>query len=719
MTQEELRKLTVFLAFANSVERPLAELEAELESIREIISTLDADRNSPINLQLYGKIKIDQLSKVLSLYRDTLYVFHFAGHANGEILQIEDGSANGQGLAGLLNRAEQLKLVFLNGCATWGHVQRLFEARIPAVIATSNKIGDRTASTFSRLFYEEFVARHRSLEEAFNSAKNRLILDDEVKVRDLIIHKKPLNIQPEQTGLPASWGLYLNPLYSQDQVLDWQIIKSYPFNIVITSPSTANMPALYRNPYIVGSAIKGDAPFFGRQEMLNRILGFDGQSLLLLGIRRIGKTSLLRQLEKRFTASNQKIAIYLNLQGLDSSQEMGKELLRVIRSAAKMHSLIAGFQTDTSGDLNQVLQSWIEFCEEQNLSSLLLFDEGDQLEKLSTEDLSNFKNAIDRSSLISLVITGTRSLRSLEIKEIQLVSLASATEVQKLKIFEVMELEDLLTQNNQVQVDSKVRETIKNTSGQHPYLAQYIAHKLYAEGKLRSIEDVPQATTLGNDLYLVFKDEYGRLTEAEQQLMLALHFEQATPLTSLQNNPQLNQAKLRSDLLELEEFGFVKSNKDHYFLNNIFWQQFLEPLRPKQATPPSIFISHHSTNAFLLSRLKVHLSSIKVNILDETNLPPGSIQDAEMETFINAATLIILLLSPDYLVDAQKIQERNAIKSLVAQNKRVIPILACECNWEDEFGKLVILPRDKKPLDQQANLDAILTEITKAIRPLL
>ena len=49
-------------------------------------------------------------------------------------------------------------------------------------------------------------------------------------------------------------------------------------------------------PYVVGQWVRGDR-FYGRQAHLQEILEGPRESLWLLGTRRIGKTSLLRQLE--------------------------------------------------------------------------------------------------------------------------------------------------------------------------------------------------------------------------------------------------------------------------------------------------------------------------------------------------------------------------------------------------------------------------------------
>ena len=52
-----------------------------------------------------------------------------------------------------------------------------------------------------------------------------------------------------------------------------------------------------RNPFIAGSWVRGDN-FFGRADILRDILEGARDSLWVVGARRLGKTSLLKELER-------------------------------------------------------------------------------------------------------------------------------------------------------------------------------------------------------------------------------------------------------------------------------------------------------------------------------------------------------------------------------------------------------------------------------------
>ena len=56
------------------------------------------------------------------------------------------------------------------------------------------------------------------------------------------------------------------------------------------------MTEIRANPYVVGQWVRGER-FYGRSSLIDEILDGPRNSLWVLGTRRIGKTSLLKQLE--------------------------------------------------------------------------------------------------------------------------------------------------------------------------------------------------------------------------------------------------------------------------------------------------------------------------------------------------------------------------------------------------------------------------------------
>lgn len=158
----------VYLAFANAKEAHLGLLKRESREVYRALQPLE--QGGKIAIRREESSAFGELYEDLLAHGENLVVFHYGGHANGDMLALEGGGGNAVGLARLLGQQRSLELVFLNGCATQGHVDLLLEAGVPAVIATSVPIGDQKAQEFSTAFYAA-LAEGRSVAQAFESGR--------------------------------------------------------------------------------------------------------------------------------------------------------------------------------------------------------------------------------------------------------------------------------------------------------------------------------------------------------------------------------------------------------------------------------------------------------------------------------------------------------------------------------------------------------------------
>ncbi|WP_131811861.1 CHAT domain-containing protein, partial [Paraglaciecola hydrolytica] len=209
----------VFLAFANDFDNHLNALKDESRNIFRSLQGLEQDHVLAIHRE--ESAQVDELYNDLLVYDGQIVIFHYAGHADGSMLQLEgaatgaDGSAGAGGIAGLLGQQRSLKLVFLNGCATKDQVKLLHKAGVPAVIATAVKINDSKATCLSTAFYAA-LASGQSIYEAFDSAQNYI----EAKFSTSGEHPLKITRQPnfsfaeeetEPQNYEFEWTLYTRP----------------------------------------------------------------------------------------------------------------------------------------------------------------------------------------------------------------------------------------------------------------------------------------------------------------------------------------------------------------------------------------------------------------------------------------------------------------------------------------------------------------------------
>ncbi|MCO6489887.1 MAG: CHAT domain-containing protein [Phaeodactylibacter sp.] len=152
---------------------------------------------------------IDQIFDVFNNNINRVGLFHYAGHAGGTHLHLEDTKANAKGLAGMIKEHGCLPIVFLNGCSTENQVSLLLEAGVGVVVATKVDVDDEAALAFARWFYKRLAENH-SIERAFNDAKNYLVArelrsDDDFTVQRRKRGGRGIDVKPAT----SAWALYV------------------------------------------------------------------------------------------------------------------------------------------------------------------------------------------------------------------------------------------------------------------------------------------------------------------------------------------------------------------------------------------------------------------------------------------------------------------------------------------------------------------------------
>lgn len=207
----------LYFTFANQEDDHLPKLKREIDEIKDILRPLE--QREFIKLEREESTTTADIVKTLATYPDSIAVFHYAGHATGQSLELEDRAATDKGIAALLGSQASLKLVVLNGCSTQAQVQQLFQAGVKAVIATSVPIGDEKAVLFASTFYRA-LANKRSIQMAFDFAKAAVELTHR-DAPEFAIHRG-LGIMQDTTEEDVPWALYVQEQYA-DEILQWRL----------------------------------------------------------------------------------------------------------------------------------------------------------------------------------------------------------------------------------------------------------------------------------------------------------------------------------------------------------------------------------------------------------------------------------------------------------------------------------------------------------------
>lgn len=215
----------ILLAGAHTEGAPLPELVAEIRSLETILRPLH--ERGIWGLLSNRAANLDDIFGTFTRQHGTVAIFHYAGHANQQVVHLE-GGGQVQGIAELFGLTQEagLQLVFLNGCASAGMVGDLHRAGVSAVIATSCPIGDQLARDFAACFYQTWAMEGKTLEQAFQTAVAFVHSKAEGKDREVVLEIRSFGRDAEANQTSIPWGLYPNPSLKadeQNQLLQWQL----------------------------------------------------------------------------------------------------------------------------------------------------------------------------------------------------------------------------------------------------------------------------------------------------------------------------------------------------------------------------------------------------------------------------------------------------------------------------------------------------------------
>ena len=249
---------------------------------------------------------------------------------------------------------------------------------------------------------------------------------------------------------------------------------------------TAVQPAassVTRNPFVLGKPLAADSPmFFGRaaeMEFVERALasGDSGNVVVLTGQRRIGKTSLLRRLEARLAASYRYHPVFVDVQGIlvADTNAFFRELSRHCMPAGAEVALSRGSGADFVRETADRLDGRL----------VLLLDEFDDLDqkvrsgRIDAEVFSQFRNLIQHSPNVNIVLCGTHRLEDLAAEHWSfLLNLATHKRIGLLDRGEVADAMRVTLAGLGITCDGASVDRLVALTGRHPYLLQLLGYRL-------------------------------------------------------------------------------------------------------------------------------------------------------------------------------------------------------------------------------------------------
>jgi hypothetical protein len=278
-------------------------------------------------------------------------------------------------------------------------------------------------------------------------------------------------------------------------------------------------PAAARNPFIVGSFVRGE-DFFGRAALLSEILEGERQSIWVLGGRRLGKTSLLRELELRVQRSRETpfVALYWDLQGSGDSRGLAETLLSSVEdSEAFSRATDLSVEDLESLPIAEMIATIVRRTVRSGWRLLLLVDEAEELLVVSRTDaavLARLRRVLSRGPDVRTVLTATRLLARVDEAALPTSPfLHGFIPPVYLSPLSIGEGRALLARGG---FDAADVEVMLKRTACHPFLLQLLASRLFESRDLAATLEQLTADEMVSNYFSV---DFSTLEEGERALL--------------------------------------------------------------------------------------------------------------------------------------------------------------------------------------------------------
>ena len=338
-----------------------------------------------------------------------------------------------------------------------------------------------------------------------------------------------------------------------------------------------------RNPYIVGRWLRG-SDHYGRHKLIDHLLNAEDQATWLVGTRRMGKTSLLRQLE--WTVENDPdsryVPLFWDLQACESAADLAYELfISVEDETDRFQALGVDIPSLETMDVNRILRVLQRTVSGQGKHLLLLIDEAEGLINVARTDnreLARLRRSLQQGEHRT-ILTATKQL--IQLNELMRDWLTSpflfGFNLVNLWSLDMEATQSLIRQAQGeigVQVDLGVMQDVIEVTNCHPYLTQYLCHRLFVSDTEETgyLQPVETADLQADHLLAGFLQiDYDHLSPTERQILLAVSRRGVVTEQNLLSDLDISSpASLERFLYGMHKLGYLRQIAGGWSVGNEF-----------------------------------------------------------------------------------------------------------------------------------------------------
>ena len=332
-----------------------------------------------------------------------------------------------------------------------------------------------------------------------------------------------------------------------------------------------------RNPFIAGSWVRGDN-FFGRADLLREVLEGERDSQWVVGARRLGKTSFLKELEFRVQQSRDTpfVALYWDLQGSADARGLADGLLGSVEDSEAFRRATDVAAEDLEGlAVGEMLTTVVRRTVRSGWRLLLLVDEAEEFLTVARSEptvLPRLRRIFQKGPEVRTVFTSTRRLARIDERTDFATSPFLQGFIPPLYLcpLEDHEAKALLARGSFSDDES---QRIRERTGCHPFLLQLVASRLFESHDLSATLDQVAADEMVANFFSV---DFQTLEDHERALLEEVAREGGLTRRALAGALSRTEESLEPQLFGLVRMGYLGEKDGALRLGNWFFERWLK-----------------------------------------------------------------------------------------------------------------------------------------------
>ena len=318
-------------------------------------------------------------------------------------------------------------------------------------------------------------------------------------------------------------------------------------------------------PFVVGQWVRREN-FYGREAVISEVLSGNRNWLWLLGTRRIGKTSVLKQLEYLALSSPDLgfVPVFWDLQGADRPQEFHLDFADALLDAeGRLEDVgipLADVRADDCFDSLGLLRRKLLA---KDLRLLLLCDEAEELIQLNRQDpsiLRKLRRALhSRDGIRSVLASSSRLWQLAQTDEDTSPFLDGFTPPLAIGTLDDEAARQLIRQTQLPEMahpsfsDDEV-ERIRHQCGNHPYQVQLLCRRALDRGNL---DDAIEEVAHDRAVSFFFSVDYQLRSDTERAILRSLADQPGASAAEISRRVQNSTDAVTTGLSTLHELGLL------------------------------------------------------------------------------------------------------------------------------------------------------------------